>query len=317
MGVRCSDAVRSAPVVLARRPMPVGEHGAPPKRLPDDAPVRPHRHCTRPPRRAGLPAAARRHRRRREPRRRARLRPARGPQAHRPDAPRRRRPPPRARRRGRPGRRGARAAGRLRPPRGRGPRGRLPRAAHRPRPAAMSRPGPRRHPPAGPAPSGGRTTAPYLVPEVPEVAALLGAAERVLVACGRAEDAHADRAVRLAAAVDPGTLPVQALVGPGLPVPLARRIAFRALQRLAVALRPALRPETRAWTTTDGGSVVAFRVVRVDTTDLAILGQAAAQLTHPRRTREGTLGGAVESLGSRSGEPPEHRHPAALGCLLA
>src|ERR1700712_2653656 len=192
-----------------------------------------------------------------------------------------------------------------------------PQGAHLPRPAARSRPGPRRHPSAGPEPSGGRTTAPYLVPEVPEVAALLGAAERVLVACGRAEDAHADRAVRLAAAVDPGTLPVQALVGPGLPVPLARRIAFRALQRLAVALRPALRPETRAWPTTDGGSVVAFRAVRVDTTDLAILGQTAAQLTHPRRTREGTLGGAVESLGSRSGEPPEHRHPAALGCLLA
>jgi hypothetical protein len=137
------------------------------------------------------------------------------------------------------------------------------------------------------------------------------------VACGRAEDAHADRAFRIAAAVDPCTLPVGAVVGPALPVPLARRIAFRALQRLAVALRPALRPDPQPWATPDGDDVVAFRALRVDTTDLAILGQAAAQLTHPRRTREGTLGGAVESLGPGRGEPPEHRHPAALGCLLA
>jgi hypothetical protein len=152
---------------------------------------------------------------------------------------------------------------------------------------------------------------------VPEVAALLGASERVLVACGRAEDAHADRAIRLAAALDPGTLPVGAVVGPGLPVPLARRIAFRALQRLAVALRPALAPDQHPWTTPDGDDVVAFRALRVDPTDLAILGRAAVQLTHPRRTKEGTLGGAVESLGGGTGEPPEHRHPAALGCLLA
>jgi hypothetical protein len=184
----------------------------------------------------------------------------------------------------------------------------------------MSRPGPRRplrHPAVGPGAPGERTSAPYLVPAVPEVAALLGASERVLVACGRAEDAHADRAVRLAAAVDPCTLPVGAIVGPGLPVPLARRIAFRALQRLAVALRPALTPDPSPWATPDGDPVVAFRTLRVDTTDLAILGQAAAQLTHTRRTREGTLGGAMESLRAATGEPPEHRHPAALGCLLA
>jgi hypothetical protein len=185
----------------------------------------------------------------------------------------------------------------------------------------MSRPGPRRplrHPAAGPGASGERTTASYLVPAVPEVAALLGASERVLVACGRAEDAHADRAIRLAAALDPGTLPVGAVVGPGLPVPLARRIAFRALQRLAVALRPALTPDQHPWTTPEGDDVVGFRALRVDTTDLAILGQATVQLTHPRRTREGTLAGAVESLGSGGDdEPPEHRHPAALGCLLA
>jgi hypothetical protein len=184
----------------------------------------------------------------------------------------------------------------------------------------MSRPGPRRplrHPAVGPGASGERTTAPYLVPAVPEVAGLLGASERVLVACGRAEDAHADRAIRLAATLDPGTLPVGAVVGPGLPVPLARRIAFRALARLAVALRPALTPDRSPWTTADGDDVVAFRAVRVDTTDLAILGRAAVQLTHPRRTREGTLGGAVESLRAGTGEPPEQRHPAALGCLLA
>ncbi|NMO91500.1 hypothetical protein [Actinomycetospora sp. TBRC 11914] len=163
----------------------------------------------------------------------------------------------------------------------------------------------------------GRTTAAYLAPAVPEVAALLGAAERVLVACGRAEDAHADRAIRLAAAVDPATLPVHAVVGPGLPVPLARRIAFRALQRFAVALRPALGREPGTWPGPGRRDVVAFRALRVDTTDLAVLGQAAAQLTHPRRTREGTLGAAVESLGGGAGEPPADRHPAALGCLLA
>jgi len=177
----------------------------------------------------------------------------------------------------------------------------------------MSRPGPRRHP----AEPDRRTTGPYLVPVVPEVAALLGAAERVLVACGRAEDAHADRAVRIAGTVDPFTSPVGAVVGPGLPVPLARRIAFRALQRLAVALRPVLIADTEPWRAPDGGAVVPFAAVRVDTTDLAILGQAAAQLTHPRRTREGTLGGAVESLRGEHAEPPDHRHPAALGCLLA
>jgi hypothetical protein len=184
----------------------------------------------------------------------------------------------------------------------------------------MSRPGPRRpssQPSAGASPAGGGTIAPYLVPAVPEVAALLGASERVLVACGRAEDAHADHAFRIAATVDPCTLPVSAVVGPGLPVPLARRIAFRALQRLAVALRPALRPDPRPWTTPEGDEVVAFRALRVDTSDLAILGQAAVRLTHPRRTREGTLGGAIASLGDGADEPPGHRHPAALGCLLA
>jgi hypothetical protein len=180
----------------------------------------------------------------------------------------------------------------------------------------MSRPGSRR-PGRRAAASGEGTTAPYLVPAVPEVATLLGAAERVLVACGRAEDAHADRAVRLAAAVDPCTLPVGAVVGPALPVPLARRIAFRALQRLAVALRPALCPDPDPWRAPDGAAVVPFAAVQVDTTDLAILGQAAAQLTHPRRTREGTLGGAVESLRGGLREPSGDRHPAALGCLLA
>ncbi|MCD2197946.1 hypothetical protein LQ327_31705 [Actinomycetospora endophytica] len=174
------------------------------------------------------------------------------------------------------------------------------------------RPGTRR--PVDTAPSG-PTVASYLAPVVPEVAALLGAAERVLVACGRAEDAHADRAIRIAATTDSCTLPVTAVVGPGLPVPLASRVAFRALQRLAVALRPVLREAPGAWTSPAGDDLVAFRALRVDTTDLAILGQAAARLSHPRRTREGTLGGAIESLGP--GEPPDHRHPAALGCLLA
>jgi hypothetical protein len=62
---------------------------------------------------------------------------------------------------------------------------------------------------------------------------------------------------------------------------------------------------------------VAFHALRVDTTDLAILGQAAAQLTHPRRTRDGTQGAAVATLAGDGGEPPDDRHPAALGCLLA
>jgi hypothetical protein len=170
--------------------------------------------------------------------------------------------------------------------------------------------------PAEAAPAG-PTTAPYLAPAVPEVAALLGASERVLVACGRAEDAHADRAMRVAASVDPCTLPVSAIVGPGLPAPLAARVAFRALQRLAVALRPVLRQAPGTWTTPDGTDIPAFRALQVDTTDLAILGQAAARLTHPRRAREGSLGAALETLHAGAGEPPDHRHPAALGCLLA
>jgi hypothetical protein len=176
------------------------------------------------------------------------------------------------------------------------------------------RPGTRR--PADPAPSG-PTTAPYLAPAVPEVAALLGASERVLVACGRAEDDHADRAIRIAATADPCTLPVSALVGPALPAPLASRVAFRALQRLALALRPVLRETSGVWSTPGRGDVAAFRALRVDTTDLALLGQAAARLTHPRRTREGTLGVALGALRDESGEAPDHRHPAALGCLLA
>lgn len=163
----------------------------------------------------------------------------------------------------------------------------------------------------------GVTTARYLVPVVPEVASLLGAAERVLVACGRAEDQHADRAVAIAASIDPVTLPVGAVVGAGLPVPLAGRIAFRALQRLAVALRPVLVGDRGGWTTTDGGTLVAFRVLSVDTTDLALLGQAAAQLTSRHRTRHGVLGDTLDVLASGGDEPPEDRHPAALGCLLA
>lgn len=176
------------------------------------------------------------------------------------------------------------------------------------------RPGTRRR--ADPAPSG-PAAGPYLVPAVPEVAALLGASERVLVACGRAEDDHADRAIRIAATADSCTLPVTAVVGPALPVPLAARVAFRALQRLAVALRPVLRETPGAWTTAGGDDVVAFRALRVDTTDLALLGHAAARLTHPRRTREGTLGAALGALHDGCGEPPDHRHPEALGCLLA
>jgi hypothetical protein len=118
--------------------------------------------------------------------------------------------------------------------------------------------------------------------------------------------------------VDPCTLPLQAVVGPGLPVPLAGRIAFRALQRLAVALRPVLYPGSCTQAASDGDGPVAFHALRVDTTDLAILGQAAAQLTHPRRTREGTLSAAVAMLAVEDGrEPPDDRHPAALGCLLA
>ena len=185
------------------------------------------------------------------------------------------------------------------------------------RPRTDRGPGTRRPADAGAAAPAGPTTAPYLAPAVPEVAALLGAAERVLVACGRAEDDHADRAVRVAASVDPCTLPVTAVLGPGLPAPLASRVAFRALQRLAVALRPAMRRSPGAWTAPGGGDLVAFRALRVDTTDLAILGQAAARLTHPRRSREGSLGAALDALHPGPGEPPENRHPAALGCLLA
>jgi hypothetical protein len=160
------------------------------------------------------------------------------------------------------------------------------------------------------------TTA-FLVPAVPEVAALLGAAERVLVACGRAEDDHADRAFRIAATADPGTLPVTAVVGPALPAPLAARVALRALQRVAVALRPVVGDPAEGWATPDGGTVVAFRAVLVDPADLAVLRRAAARLTHPRRSREGTLGVALGGLDDSGGEPPDHRHPAALGCLLA
>jgi hypothetical protein len=150
------------------------------------------------------------------------------------------------------------------------------------------RPGTRRR--ADTAPSG-PTTAPYLAPAVPEVAALLGASERVLVACGRAEDDHADRAIRIAATADSCTLPVTAVVGPALPVPLAARVAFRALQRLAVALRPVLRETPGAWTTPGGDDVVAFRALRVEA--------------------------ALSALHDGCGEPPDHRHPEALGCLLA
>jgi hypothetical protein len=163
--------------------------------------------------------------------------------------------------------------------------------------------------PADPAPSG-PTVAPFLAPAVPEVAALLGAAERVLVACGRAEDDHADRVLRIAATADPCTLPVSAVVGPALPVPLASRVAFRALRRLSVALRPVLRE-------TASDDVVAFRALRVDTADLALLDRAARRLTHRRRSREGTLGAALDGLRDRHGGFPDHRHPAALGCLLA
>jgi hypothetical protein len=152
---------------------------------------------------------------------------------------------------------------------------------------------------------------------VPEVAALLGASERVLVACGRAEDDHADRAIRIAATADSCTLPVTAIVGPALPVPLASRVAFRALRRLAVALRPVLRETAGSWTASSGSDVMAFRALRVDTTDLALLGRAATRLTHPRRAREGTLGAALGALLDGSGEAPDHRHPEALGCLLA
>ena len=157
----------------------------------------------------------------------------------------------------------------------------------------------------------GVTTAPYLVPVMGEVAALLDAAERVLVACGRAEDEHADRAVSLAASIDPAILPVGAVVGAGLPAPLAGCLAYRALRRLGAALQPVLDEAVAA----DGP--VGFRVVSVDTTDLALLGQAAAQLTSRHRMRHGALGDALEALHDSSTEPPDDRHPAALGCLLA
>lgn len=161
-----------------------------------------------------------------------------------------------------------------------------------------------------PAPAG-PTTARYLVPVLGEVAALLDAAERVLVACGRAEDEQADRAVTLAASIDPTILPVGAVVGAGLPAPLAGRLAYRALRRLGAALQPAL-----GEVVADDGPV-GFRVVSVDTTDLALLGQAAAQLTSRHRTRHGALGAALDTLGDGLDEPPDDRHPAALGCLLA
>lgn len=156
------------------------------------------------------------------------------------------------------------------------------------------------------------TAAPCLVPAVPEVPALLDAADRVLAACAAAEDDRTERALWIARAADAWTVPVGAVVGSGLPAPLAGRVAWHALGRVATAVRAAHRDGPEHWTGPDGGMLTAFRPVSADPADLALLGRAAARLTSSRRRREGALAAALAVL-----DDEEDRHPAALGCLLA
>lgn len=155
------------------------------------------------------------------------------------------------------------------------------------------------------------TTVACLVPAVPEVPALLHAARQVLAACAAAEDERTERALWIARAADAWTVPVGAVVGSGLPAPLAGRAAWHALGRLAAAVEPAYREGPDHWTGPDGGSLTAFRPVSADPDDLTLLERAAARLTSPRRRREGALAAALAVLGD-----DEDRHPAALGCLL-
>lgn len=160
------------------------------------------------------------------------------------------------------------------------------------------------------------TTVPLLAPAVPEVPALLDAAERVLAACAAAEDERAERALWIARAADPWTLPLGAVVGSGLPAPLAGRAAWHALARLAATLRPAHRAGAERWAAPDGTARTAFVPVSAEPADLELLTRAAARLTSPRRRREGALAAALVALGE-DGEPRDEQHPAALGCLLA
>jgi hypothetical protein len=102
------------------------------------------------------------------------------------------------------------------------------------------------------------------------------------------------------------------VVGPGLPVPLSGGVALDALRRVTGGLTTA----AATWRTGTGRRLPAFRALQVDTTDLAVLGMAAAQLTPPRPA-EGALGAALDAVARGGGEPPDDRHPAALGCLLA
>jgi hypothetical protein len=152
----------------------------------------------------------------------------------------------------------------------------------------------------------------FLVPVVPEVPALLDAARGVLAACAAAEDDRTERALWIARAADAWTVPVGAVVGSGLPAPLAGRVAWQALSRLAAVVEPAYREGPDHWTGPDGRPLTAFRPVSADPDDLALLERAAARLTSARRRREGALAAALAVLGD-----DEDRHPAALGCLLA
>jgi hypothetical protein len=170
--------------------------------------------------------------------------------------------------------------------------------------------------PLAEAPSRARTA--VVTPVVPEVPELLAAAERVLLTCAEVERATLDRSVAVAATIDPTLTPPLAVVGAGLPRSLADRAALRALRRVALALHPRVPGETAGWWTPDGRErLVEFRAAVVDARDLPLLADAAAQLTHPRRSREGMLGQVREQLVGDADEPPGDRHPDALGCLLA
>lgn len=157
-----------------------------------------------------------------------------------------------------------------------------------------------------------------LVPAVPEVAELLAAAERVLLTCAEVEDEQGRRILAVAGALDPVLTPPLAIVGPGLPRPLADRVALRALRRLALALHPTVPGDVGGWWAPGGRDrLVEFRAVVVDARDLPLLADAAAHLSHPRRPREGAMGRVRERLGPGCAETPDDRHPDALGCLLA
>lgn len=202
------------------------------------------------------------------------------------------------------------------------------RTAHSPEVLVLREPRPARRPvvplaPALPdladAPPRARGAA--LVPALPEIAALLAAAERVLLTCAEVEDDRGRRLLSVAAALDPTLTPPAALLGPGLPRPLADRVALRALRRLALALHPSVPGDVGGWWAPGGHEpVVEFRAVVVDARDLPLLADAAAHLSHSRRSREGALALVRERLGEDVGEPDEpvtDRHPDALGCLLA